>query len=450
MTKTEFSRISARFQAAVVLASLLALANVHLAHAQPMIVSTVPPMLATGVSPSAAVVITFSEAMDTSATAATFYDASNPFGGPLNTVDSWNAAGTILTCTPNPAFPSNKQIVWTVDGQNPNGDGLGGNNGGVFTTGTGGGSGGSGSGTNRITTFTLGKVYSYDQSSAAAPVLNVDTPFGFGATTTLASNRTATSITLTLPTAAVSNLTQNFVAHEDYYLFDYSASSNTLESIFPQGTYTFTVNATASNQTVAVSLPAGMPQPNAPHVSNYQAAQSVNATQPFTITWDAFAGGGTADYISVAVSATTNVWQTPDYGAPGALDGTATSVTIPADKLTPNTTYDVSLGFYHGIWNSNTTYATGVYRASITDFSLHAVGPSIAPPSLTNPGWLNGLFGFDVEAGLGQTVTITTSTDCASPVGSWQVLLTTNSPSTKFRVNDPASSSKPAAFYNVR
>jgi len=55
-----------------------------------------------------------------------------------------------------------------------------------------------------------------------------------------------------------------------------------------------------------------------------------------------------------------------------------------------------------------------------------------------------------VVAGVGQLVTITTSTDAAIPVGSWPVMLTTNSPAAKFRVNDPASTSKTAAFYNVR
>lgn len=39
-----------------------------------------------------------------------------------------------------------------------------------------------------------------------------------------------------------------------------------------------------------MSLPA-YPQPNAPQVSNFDAAQSINPSQPFTLTWDAFIGG---------------------------------------------------------------------------------------------------------------------------------------------------------------
>src|SRR5205823_1040286 len=33
-----------------------------------------------------------------------------------------------------------------------------------------------------------------------------------------------------------------------------------------------------------------MPQPGAPHLTNYPAAQSVNAAQPFVLGWDAFPG----------------------------------------------------------------------------------------------------------------------------------------------------------------
>ncbi|MGH7969731.1 MAG: Ig-like domain-containing protein, partial [Limisphaerales bacterium] len=316
------------------LASLLALTAsvlcVGYVQAQPTIVSTVPAMGASGVSPTADVVFTFSEPMDTTATEAQFIDISNPLS-PFPTTSSWNASGTVLTCTPSPAFPSNKQIYWVVSGQNPNGDSLGGTPGGYFTTGTGGGGGSTGSGTNRVTTFTLGKIYVYDQTLAGTPTADTNVPYAFEAVTGLASNRTATTITLTLPAnGGTSNLTQNFVAHEDYYLFYYTTSSNELETTFPAGSYNFNVMAATSNQTVSVALMPASNQPNAPHVSNFAEAQSVNAAQPFTLKWDGFTGGTSGDYISVHVSGGIEVWKTGDFGSTNALPGTATSVTIPA------------------------------------------------------------------------------------------------------------------------
>src|SRR5262249_3544376 len=155
------------------------------------------------------------------------------------------------------------------------GDGLTGNTGGIFTTGSG---SSTGSGTNKITSFVIGKVYSYGQSSSGPPVPSAQVPFIFIGSTTLPSNRTANQITLTLPNAAVSKLHQSLQA-ETYLLSYFSTSSNTLETTFPQGAYLFTVNATASNQSVTVTLPANMTQPNAPHVTNIVAAQAVDPSK---------------------------------------------------------------------------------------------------------------------------------------------------------------------------
>src|SRR5213075_2671229 len=126
----------------------------------------------------------------------------------------------------------------------------------------------------------------------------------------------------------------------------------------PQGTYTFTV---------AVTLPATMAQPNAPHVSNFTAGQTVSSSQPFTLTWDPFTGGTATDYVFVQVG---NVWKTPTPGTTGALNGTATSVTIPAGTLQPGSTNDAFIYFYHTIITSNAAYLTEAFRSSATEFSV--------------------------------------------------------------------------------
>src|ERR1035437_2717332 len=59
-----------------VLVLLLSLMSLERAHAQPTIVSTVPPTGASGVPVSATVVITFSEAMNTSVTLAYLFDST--------------------------------------------------------------------------------------------------------------------------------------------------------------------------------------------------------------------------------------------------------------------------------------------------------------------------------------------------------------------------------------
>ena len=158
--------------------------------------------------------------------------------------------------------------------KNPAGDFLEGDATGFFTTGNGTGSGGNG--TNAITTFSVGKLHSYSQTSTALPTLDPD-PYSFLAVTGLASNRTATSVTLTLPTlptATVSDLDQ--IRPESFILVGFTNDLTTFDKTFPAGNYSFFVQAVSSNQTVVVNLPPGMAQPNAPHLTNYPAAQAVD------------------------------------------------------------------------------------------------------------------------------------------------------------------------------
>lgn len=197
-------------------------------------VSSDPASGATGISTNAPVVFTFSGPMDTNSdsTSVSFFYIGSLGEVTLSVASTWNSSSNQLTCTPSPAFPASHMIVWSVDGQDADGNSVSGE--GYFTTGT--GSGSTGSGTNAITTFALAKLNVWDQYSAAAPVPDTNVPYYFTGTTTLASNRTATSITLTLPTAAVSNLTQNLLYSWDYYFYSFMTNSNTFETTFPQGT----------------------------------------------------------------------------------------------------------------------------------------------------------------------------------------------------------------------
>jgi len=425
---------------------LLALAGslvcLQLAQAQPTILSTVPATGATGVSTTTTIVFTFSQAMDPDATSAIFYDSGFQF---FNTTDSWNAANTVLTCTPDSAFPPNTMISWAASGQNPNGDSLGGIPIGSFTTGTGGGGGGGGMGTNAITTFSVGKVHHYNQTSSGSPTLDPATPYDFSGVTSLSSNRTATDIVLTLPTAAVSNLTQLPLQPEIYVLYGFNTSLSTYDATFPAGDYSFLVKAATSNQTVVVNLPTAnvMVQPGAPHLTNYPAAQAVDPSQSFVLGWDAFPGGTAADYIDVDIG---TAYGSPNPGLPGALAGTARTFTIPANTLQPNSTYASRLGFFRHVGSTNSSFATAAYRATYTEFSLITSGAG--PLILTNAVYAPGTFSFNVLCSTGQTVTVEYQTDLTA--GQWRTLLTTNSPGSSFRAVAPQAATNLLLFFRAR
>lgn len=433
---------------AFLFASVGLLAGLFSLQAQPTILSTVPMDGATGVSPTSTVVFTFSEAMDPEFTEAMFLNFADPFNPIISTSPAWSLGNTVLTCTPLPAFPANTNLFWTVDGQNPAGEPLDGDTFGSFTTGTGSGGGG-GSGTNAITSFSVGKVHHYNQTSAGTPTLDPASPYGFSGVTALSSNRTAMSVTLALPTGSVSNLTHLPPPQaEMFILAAFDTSLSNYDATFPAGHYSFFVQAASSNQTVVVNLPTtnSLAQPGAPHLTNYLAAQAVNPSQAFVLGWDAFPGGTAADYIDVDVD---TAYHSPEPGLPGALTGTARTFTIPAGTLQPNSNYLARVGFFHYVGATNASYATAAYRATYTEFSMITTsGSATGPLILTNAAYVPANFSFDVLCSTGQTVTVEYRTNLAA--GQWTTLLTTNSPGSRFRAVAPQAATNRFLFFRAR
>jgi hypothetical protein len=406
-------------------------------------VSSNPANGATGVSLTAPVVFTFSGPVDTNQTSAYFLSI-NPYAI-FPVISAWNSSSNQLTCTPSPAFPASRLIYWTVEGQDADGGSMGGE--GSFTTGTGGGS--TGSGTNAITSFGVNKVYVWDQSPAGA-LTNLGCIFN--ANTILASNRTATSITLTLPTAVVETLNPVLLHPETNFYAANVASSNAFETTYPQGTNTFTVSATASNQTVQVVLPLAMTQPNPPHITNLVAAQSVNATKSFVLGWEAFVGGTTTDYVNVTITdanGTNTFWKSPDPTTAGALNGTATSVTIPANTLHVASNYLGYVAFYRFVGVSNATYVTQGSRVTGTQFPLSTAASSAPLPVVTNYVKSGSTCSFDVITTTGQDLTVVASTNCALPLAQWPTLLFTNSPAASVHITDTNATNR-VKLYRVR
>src|SRR6185369_11246012 len=116
----------------------------------------------------------------------------------------------------------------------------------------------------------------------------------------------------------------------------------------------------------------------------YVAAQFVNPNQPFVLGWDAFPGGTASDYIDVDIG--TN-YGSPNPTAPGALTGTARTLTIPAGTLQPGTVYASQIGFFRFVGSTNSSQATDAYRATYTEFSLITAPAGPQTLLLKNPVW---------------------------------------------------------------
>ena len=115
-----------------------------------------------------------------------------------------------------------------------------------------------------------------------------------------------------------------------------------LNAAFPNGTYFLAFKAgREGSKTPSVSVTGDAYPTATPLLRNYAALQTFNAGADFTLTW-APLGGGSDDFVHVEiVQASTNltVWETPQEGELGALNGTNTSVVIPAGSLRSGSNY---------------------------------------------------------------------------------------------------------------
>lgn len=302
-------------------------------------------------------------------------------------------------------------------------------------------------GTNATTAFVIGKSYLNLQNSAGAPTTNPFPTSSFIASTSLSSNQSANTVSLTLASGGTSNLLYTIVNPGEYLFIDNETNRAQFESIFPEGDYVFDARAVSSNEQVTVTLPASMPQPNAPHVSNFDAAQSMNPSQDFTVNWDPFMGGTAADLVFLSVGY--NAFQTPSPGTNGALNGLATSATIPAGTLVPNSNYVAQLSFFHVTGTSNATYTTGAYRVTVTQFHINTSGTGSPAPLISNPIWSGGAFSFDVATSPGIALKVLFSPDISQPTAQWTTVVNTNPTGTSVHITVPPQSGS-AGFFRIQ
>ncbi len=285
---------------------------------------------------------------------------------------------------------------------------------------------------------------SYRQTGAGAPVLVDGTPYALQIFAD-ASDGGLPSASVKLPTGT----TQPFVSNDgDFGILALYPSVAALDVAYPPGSYSITLN-TAHNGTQVVTLP--LPSslfPNAPQWLNFAAAQGVDPTLAFPINWNPFIGGRTNDFIQIQINTPTGdtVFESPQPGQPGALNGTATSATIPANSLSPGETYQASLLFAR-ILGTSTSYSLGFSAYfSQTDASLVTTGSTV-PPTLTvtqtGPSqWhlhANGLPGRNY---------LIESTSSLAPPYTWQPMVNFNGSSAGFDFTDGILHTQ--NFYRVR
>jgi len=435
--------------------------------------STVSPVRnATGVPVNSPVVFTFSEAMQvpTDYSMAISWSGDGIDGG--NMGYAWSGGGTTLTCTYAGGFPANTQVVWNMIPGFPGFptgafSDLAGNPiqfdpgnplalSGFFTTAGGGGTndcGGTGTNAN-VTLFSLSKYATFEQTNAGPSTPSPSTEaFISSASVNLATGRTADDITLTKPGGSPESM--DFFGQ--YLVFDQADNQAGMDAAFPVGTYTFNVTGSPS-QVVNANLPANT-LPNAPHLSNFTAAQTINAGANFTLTWDPFIGGPPEEVIGVEIKDSLNrvVFElTNAAGCPRFLPGTATSVVIPGGTLSSNQNYTLELMFLHPV--STVTNASPPSLTMVNGYSTTTIpistnpGGVVPPPSmvLTNLALLpSGAVQFQFPTAPGTVYTVEYTGSLESPT-SWTTLVSSNAAGASIQVIDLPPPGTATRFYRAR
>ncbi|MHB8519423.1 MAG: hypothetical protein ACYDH9_01575 [Limisphaerales bacterium] len=244
-----------------------------------------------------------------------------------------------------------------------------------------------------VSSFHVAKGELFTQTGTSAPTPQGATPYVFSASARLSSPNAATGGSVRLPNATTKVFT---VQSDGLGLPDEAyASQTSLDAADPNGSYTVTLNTVHDGtKTITLSL-AGNTYPAAPHLSNFSAAQAITASADFTLSWDAFAGGGATDFVSVHLEDPTSgtAFSSGDPGSPGALNGAATSVVIPANRLQAGHTYQATLTFVKVTAIDTTTYPGSLGVAGYfteTDFTVTTSGGVVTGPDVKRYGVVKG------------------------------------------------------------
>jgi hypothetical protein len=298
--------------------------------------------------------------------------------------------------------------------------------------------------------FSVVEAAVYVQTNADGPFLNGSNAFEFAATIALSTNLTASAAVVTVPGQGPSPMRMTDSRH--FVLNAVTNAFSNLSSAFPGGDYQFAI----FGNTISVPLPAGSSLPNAPGLSGYAADQSIDAAKDFTLSWNPFSGGTARDFISIdlADELSGSNFQSEPFGCPGALDGTESSILIPANTLASNTTYRAEITFVKVLtFDTNSIPGDALLAGTEADTEATiSTGPGLgatSAPVLTNAAWLPGRgVRFDLTTTPGLTYTVQFNQDLNNPTG-WTPLLTTDAVASLVPFTNSPPSGTTAGYYRA-
>jgi hypothetical protein len=184
------------------------------------------------------------------------------------------------------------------------------------------------------------------------------------------------SATINRPNGGRNTLSFNHLNYQEFLeLNDDFPSPTSMNSTWRGGKYKLSVK-TLSEGTFSTVLSLGVERKfTVPQLANWDQAQSIDSSLPFTFQWNPFVEATTNDYVRVNVTDDSGegLVYTPDEFEPGALPGPTQSYTISPNTLAPGKKYfaDVIFVKMTGVrTDPATSVRTGIASVHTTSFYI--------------------------------------------------------------------------------
>ena len=277
-----------------------------------------------------------------------------------------------------------------------------------------------------ISEFGVLEGVSYQQITNGVPTLLRQQPYSFnffadGANQAILGGRVvlplgSSGITTTIP---VTSTDGNGLELRSSY-----STAQALDSDYPPGNYSITLTTVNDGElSFSFNLPLSLfPAPL--QLLDFQPAQSINSKADFTLVLISNPGGTPDEYVQAMINSLDGnrmLFETPQPGQPGALDGTTTSVLIPANTLGEGQSYQLQL-LVARLDDLETTYGFGFSAYfSQTDIPIATSG-SVPAPTLTIDRLTPDQWHLHANGVIGQNYLIESTTSLSPPVV-WQPMV---------------------------
>jgi hypothetical protein len=293
-----------------------------------------------------------------------------------------------------------------------------------------------------VQAYGVEKLRAYHQTGPANPVLD-GAPGPYFGYLTIGQNEPGliSSATCTLPTSVIKMFppADNEMVIE---VHDSFTTQSAFDAAYPAGNYSFAMHTlNDGDQFPILTMPASA-YPNAPHISNFAAAQAIDPDLDFALQFDPFSEGTNDDWIWLVIAETNG---TPVFNT--ATSWRETELLIPSGVFEFGKLYVASIAFQRILTEDFESYAGvfgGTTAAAQTSFPIATVsgGPILSQPTKTSATQ----FRFLVTGIAMQNYIIEKSTNISST--NWSALFVTNAPADSFFVVDP-SATNGRAFYRA-